>query len=180
MLCYISQVHPGRALIGVAKHLTRITSVDGGLAGGRHPNPLRPSADAVLPVVEVLALPNHPPSLSLSLCLSVSVSLSLSLSVSLSLSLFCPSLPSLLPLLILQSHPVTLSVVLTAHRGIRYTRLMDLSRCFLPAVTPLIITWAQTGACHTLTWHSFRSLYGTRSTPQAHCISTRTTASTGR
>ena len=49
------QVHPGRTLIGVAKHLTRITSMDAGLAAmPRHPNPLRDANTAVLPVVEVL------------------------------------------------------------------------------------------------------------------------------
>lgn len=49
------QVHAGRALIGVAKHLTRITSLDVGLtAPPRHPNHLRVSDTAVLPVVEVL------------------------------------------------------------------------------------------------------------------------------
>lgn len=49
------QVHPGRALVGVAKHLTRITSVHTGLtAPPRHPNPLRALDVAVLPVVEVL------------------------------------------------------------------------------------------------------------------------------
>ena len=41
-------------MIGIAKHLTRITSMDAGLAPPRHPNPLRASTDTVLPVVEVL------------------------------------------------------------------------------------------------------------------------------
>ena len=49
------QLHAGRALIGVAKHLTRVTSLDAGLtAPPRHPNPLRAPDAALLPVVEVL------------------------------------------------------------------------------------------------------------------------------
>ena len=56
------QVHAGRALVGVARHLTRIASMDAGLSGPpRHPNRLRPfeskrgaSAGAILPVLEVL------------------------------------------------------------------------------------------------------------------------------
>jgi hypothetical protein len=49
------QVRAGRALVGVARHLSRITSVDAGLlAPPRHHNPLRDPASKVLPVVEVL------------------------------------------------------------------------------------------------------------------------------
>ena len=48
-------MHPGRALVGIAKHLTRITSMDAGLtAPPRHPNHLRATDSTVLPVVEVL------------------------------------------------------------------------------------------------------------------------------
>lgn len=54
------QVHSGRALIGIAKHLTRITSVDSGLDPPRHPNPLRAPGGSLLPVVEVLPSTNDP------------------------------------------------------------------------------------------------------------------------
>ena len=50
------QVHSGRALVGVARHLTRITTMDSGLsfAAPRHANPLRTANATVRPVVEVL------------------------------------------------------------------------------------------------------------------------------
>ena len=50
------QVHSGGAIVGVARHLTRITSMDSGLsfAAPRHANPLRNPDAAVRPVVEVL------------------------------------------------------------------------------------------------------------------------------
>eukprot|EP01052_Picozoa_sp_SAG31_P031247 SAG31_NODE_3291_length_4457_cov_2.517439_3_plen_1058_part_00 len=49
------QVRAGCALVGVARHLTRITSMDVGLLGPpRHRNHLRDSEAKVLPVVEVL------------------------------------------------------------------------------------------------------------------------------
>jgi hypothetical protein len=54
------QVHSGRALIGVAKHLTRVTSADTGLGKPRHANPLRASGGSLLPVVEVLPSANVP------------------------------------------------------------------------------------------------------------------------
>lgn len=59
-MCFAAQVHPGRALIGIAKHLTRITSMDTGLRTPRHPNPLRTTNDNVLPVVEVLPSAGDP------------------------------------------------------------------------------------------------------------------------
>ena len=59
-MCFAAQVHPGRALIGIAKHLTRITSTDTGLRTPRHPNPLRTSNKNVLPVVEVLPSTGDP------------------------------------------------------------------------------------------------------------------------
>lgn len=50
------QVHSGRSLIGVARHLTRITSMDAGLIGGppRHAHRFRDPNATVLPVLEVL------------------------------------------------------------------------------------------------------------------------------
>ena len=49
------QVRAGRAMVGVARHLTRVTSMDAGLVGPpRHPNHLRDPESKVLPVVEVL------------------------------------------------------------------------------------------------------------------------------
>lgn len=45
------QVMPGGALIGLAKHLTRVVAADGGLGQARHPSPGSPT---VRPVVEML------------------------------------------------------------------------------------------------------------------------------